>query len=198
MLVFDLVRLAKAIVPVLLFWPPLLCLLGIDRDALARRFGEAEVLVFDLADVAKALAQFEYSSGVLVFGLDASPEATEQFKQATKVEGAFLGHCLRLRLDCFVFTFGCASIAALPSNMVDAGLFQMVSSVAGGCYKPSGDILPQPLTLTACYRTMVIQRPVEAVRHQMEDAYNLNVAFTRLRKLLDLRVFARYLPVSRF
>ena len=45
---------------------------------------------------------------------------------------------------------------------------------------------------------MVIQHPVEAVWDQVEDAYNLNVAFARLRELLDLRVFARYLLVSLF
>ena len=56
MLVFDFVRLAKAAVPILLFWSPSLCLLGIDRDVVARCRREAEVLIFDLADVAKALA----------------------------------------------------------------------------------------------------------------------------------------------
>jgi hypothetical protein len=63
------------------------------------------VLVFDLVVVAKALVQFEHPSGVLVFNLDASREATEQFEQAMEVEEAFLGHFLCLRLDCF-FTCG--------------------------------------------------------------------------------------------
>jgi hypothetical protein len=89
------------------------------------------VLVFDLADVAKALAQFEHSSEALVFNLDASPEATEQFEQATKVEEAFLGRCLHLRLDCFVVAFGYARAAVLPLNMVDARLHQLVPSVVG-------------------------------------------------------------------
>jgi len=79
---------------------------------------------------------------VLVFDLDASPEATEQFEQATEVEEAFLVHCLRLHMDCFVVSFGHAGAATLPSNMVDAGLCQMVSLVAGGCYEPSCDTLP--------------------------------------------------------
>ena len=114
------------------------------------------MLVFDLAVVAKALVQFEHPSEVLVFNLDASVDATKQFEQATEVEGAFLGHCLLLSLDCFVFAFGYAGVAALPSNMVDAGLHQMVSSVARGRYVPSCDALPQPLTLTSCYRTVVI------------------------------------------
>jgi hypothetical protein len=48
------------------------------------------VLVFDLAVVSKALAQFEHSSEVLVFNLDASPETTMQFEKATEVEEAFL------------------------------------------------------------------------------------------------------------
>ena len=91
------------------------------------------MLVFDIAVVAKALVQFEHQSEVLIFNLDASLEATEKFEHATEVEGAFLGHCLRLRLDCFVFAFGCAGAVVLPSNMVDAGLCQMVSLVVGGC-----------------------------------------------------------------
>ena len=40
------------------------------------------MLIFDLAVVAKALAQFEHSSEVLVFNIDASIETTAQFKQA--------------------------------------------------------------------------------------------------------------------
>ena len=128
-----------------------------------RRNGETEVLVFDVADVAKALAQFEHSLKTLILILDASPEAIEQFEQATKVEEAFLGHCLRLCLDCFVFSFGYARAAALPSNMVDAGLCQMVSSVAGGCYEPSCHTLPQPLTLTSCCRTHVTLGHTEAL-----------------------------------
>jgi len=186
LLVFDLARVAEASMLVLLLWPPSLCMLEVDREALARRSGETEVLVFDLADVAKALAQFEHSLEVLVFILDASLEAIEQFVQATEVEEAFLGHCLRLRLDCFVFAFNYAGAAALPLNMVDAGLRQMVSSVAGGCYEPSCDTLPQPLTLTACCRTVVIKCPMDVVLHQVEDVYNFNVAFAGLRELLDL------------
>jgi len=153
-------------------------------NSLARHCGETGVLVFDIAVVAKALLQFKHSSEVLVFNLDASPEAIEKFKQATEVEGAFLGHCLRLRLDCFVFTFGYAGAAALPSNMVDAGLRQMVSLVVWGRYEPSCDTLPQPLTLATCYWTVIIQRPVEAARHHMEDVYNLNMAFAGLCELL--------------
>jgi len=131
LLVFDLACPAEALVLVLLLWPPSLCLLEVDREALARRSGETEVLVFDLVDATKALAQFEHSSEVLVFILDASLEAIEQFVQATEVEEAFLRHCLCLHLDCFVFAFGYAGVAALSSSMVDAGLRQMVSLVAG-------------------------------------------------------------------
>ena len=79
------------------------------------------MLVFYLVDVAKALAQFVHSSGALVFNLDASPEATEQFEKATEVDEAFLRHCLRLRLDCFVVAFSHARAAALLLNMVYAG-----------------------------------------------------------------------------
>ena len=103
LLVFDLARLAEALVLVLLLWSPSLCLLEVDREALARHSEEIEVLIFNLADVVKVLAQFEHSSEVLVFILDASLEAIEQFEQATEVKEAFLGHCLRLCLDCFVF-----------------------------------------------------------------------------------------------
>ena len=113
-LVFDLAHLAEASVSVLSLWPPSLCLLGVDRDSLARRCGETGVLVFDLVVVAKALIQFVHPSEVLVINLDASPEAIEQFEQATEVEGAFLGHCLRLCLDCFIFSFGYARAVALP------------------------------------------------------------------------------------
>ena len=80
------------------------------------------MLVFDLVDVARALAQFEHSSEVLVFNLDASLEATEQFEQATEVDEAFLGHCLRLCLDCFPIAFGHTRAIVLPSNMVDGRL----------------------------------------------------------------------------
>ena len=146
-LVFDLACLAEASVSVLLLWPLSLCLLGVDMNSLARRCGETGVLVFDLVVVAKALVQFEHPSEVLVFNIDASPEATEQFEQAMEVEGAFLGYCLRLHVDCFVFAFGCAGAAVLPLNMVDAGLRRMVSLVVGGCYESSYDTLPQPLTL---------------------------------------------------
>ena len=118
------------------------------------------MLIFDLAVVAKALVQFEHLSGVLVFDLDASPEAIEQFEQATKVDEVFLGHCLRLYLDCYIVAFGHVGAAALPLNMVDAGLRRMVSLVVGGCYESSYDTLPQPLTLTTCCPTMVIQHPV--------------------------------------
>jgi len=122
LLVFDLARLAEASVLVLLLWPLSLCLLEVDREALVGHSGETKVLIFDLADVAKALAQFEHSLEVLVFILDASLEVREQFVQAMEVEEAFLGHCLHLRLDCFVFVFGYAGAAALSSNMVDARL----------------------------------------------------------------------------
>jgi len=76
-LVFDLACLSEASVFVLSLWPSSLSLLGVDRDAIVCRSREAEVLVFDLADVAKVLAQFEHSLEVLIFILDASPEATE-------------------------------------------------------------------------------------------------------------------------
>ena len=142
------------------------------------------MLVLDLAGVTKALAQFEHSSEALILILDASPEATEQLEQATEVEEAFLGHCLCLCLGFFSFSFGDAGAALLPLNIVDAGLRQMVSSVAGVCYESSCDTLPQPLTLTTCCRTMVIQHPVEATQLHLEDACNLNVAFAGLHELL--------------
>ena len=164
--------------------PPLLSSLVTVEYESTHHSGEAEVLVFDLADAVKALAQFEHSSEALIFILDASPEATEQFEQAMEVDEAFLERCLCLRLDCFVVAFGHARATALPLNMVDAGLCQMVSLIAGGCYESSCDTLPQPLTLTACCQTMVIQHPVGAIQHHVEDAYNLFVAFVGLRELL--------------
>ena len=131
LLVFDLGRLAEALVLVLPLWPLLLCLLEVDSEVLACRNGGTEVLVFDLADAAKALAQFEHSSEMLIFILDASQEATEQFEQATVVEEAFLIHCSRLLLDFLVLAFGYAGAATLPSNMVDVGSRQKVSSIVG-------------------------------------------------------------------
>ena len=123
------------------------------------------MLIFDLAVVAKALAQFEHSSEVLVFDLDASLEATMQFEQATKVGEAFLVRCLCLCVDCFAAGFSRARVAWLLSNMVDAELRQMVPLVARGCYEPLCDTLLQPLTLTGCYQTMVTHRSMEAVQH---------------------------------
>ena len=108
------------------------------------------MLVFDLADAVKSLAQFEHSSEMLIFILDASQESTEQFEQAMEVEEAFLVHCSRLLLDFLILAFGYAGAATLPSNVIDVGSRQKVSSVVGGCYKPSCDTLPQPLTLTSC------------------------------------------------
>jgi len=119
--------------------------------------------MFDLAHAAKAMAQFEHSSKMLIFILDASQEATEQFEQATEVEEAFLVHCFCLLLDFLVLAFGHAGAAVLPSNMVDARLRQMVSSVIGGCYEPLCDTHTQPLTLIVCCWAMVIQCPMEAV-----------------------------------
>ena len=108
------------------------------------------MLVFYLVDIAKDLAQFEYSSGALMLILEASLEGTEQFEQATEVEQVFLVHCSHLRLDFLSSAFGLAEAAVLPLNMVDAGLPQMVSLVARGCYEPSCDALLQPLTLADC------------------------------------------------
>jgi hypothetical protein len=74
----------------------------------------------------------------------------------------------------------------------------MVPLVAGGCYEPLRDTLPQPVTLPGCCWTMVVHCPVEAVQHCVGNVYNLNMAFVRLRELLDLRVFTRFLLFSRF
>jgi hypothetical protein len=81
-------------------------LLAVDGDALAHLCDGAKVLVFDLADVAKALVQLEHSSEVVAFDFAGSQEATEQFEQATEIEEAFLVRCLRLCVDCFVVAFG--------------------------------------------------------------------------------------------
>lgn len=59
------------------------------------------MLDFDLVEVAKALAQFKYSSGVLMLIVKASQEAIEQFEQVMEAEEAFLGHCSHLGLDFF-------------------------------------------------------------------------------------------------
>ena len=113
--------------------PPFLpSLVDVEYES-ARHSGETEVLVFDLADVAKALAQFEHSLEALILILDASLEAIEQFEQATKVEEAFLGHCLCLCLVFFAFAFSYARAASLPSNIVDVGC-------ARWCLRLRGDV----------------------------------------------------------
>ena len=122
LLVFDLGHLVEALVLVLPLWPLPLCLLEVDREVLARHSRGTEVVMFDLADATKALAQFEHSSKILIFSLDASQEDTEQLEQVTEVEEAFLVHCSRLLLDFLVLAFGYAGVATLPSNMVDVGL----------------------------------------------------------------------------
>ena len=55
LLVFDLACLVEASVLVLLLWPLSLCLLEVDREALARRSKETKVHIFNLADVTKVL-----------------------------------------------------------------------------------------------------------------------------------------------
>ena len=70
-------------------------MLAVDGDALAYLHEGAKVLMFDFADVAKALAQFEHSLEVVAFDFVGSQEATEQFEQAMEVEEAFLVCCLR-------------------------------------------------------------------------------------------------------
>ena len=101
-------------------------------------------------------------------------------------------------MDFLAFAFGYAGAAALPSSTVDVGLCQMVSSVAGGCYELSCDTLPQPLALTGYSLTHVALDLAEALRHRLDDAFDLIEAFAGLHELLVLRVFARYLPVSLF
>ena len=125
-------RLAEVLWLVFPLRPQPLCLLDADRGAIAHRSGVTEVLVFDLANATMVLVQFEHSSEMLIFILDASQEATEQFEQAMEVEEAFLVHCSRLLLVFLVLAFGYARAAALLLNMVDVGSRQMVSSVAGG------------------------------------------------------------------
>ena len=60
---------------IFLLLPPLLSSLVVAREVLACHHEIAEVLVFDLVVVAKALSQFEHSSEVLVFALGASLES---------------------------------------------------------------------------------------------------------------------------
>jgi hypothetical protein len=107
----------------------------------------AIAVIFIFVDAAKALAQFEHSSEVVVQIADASQEATGQFEQATEADEAFIVRCFLLILVFWFPAFGLAGATALPSNMDDVGLHQMVCLVAGGSYEPSYDILPQSLRL---------------------------------------------------
>ena len=95
-----------------------------------------------------------------------------------------LERCLHLRQDECLVAFNHAGAAALPLNMVDAKLYRSVSLVAGGCYESSCDTHPQPLILTACWQTVIVQHPLGVVQHHVLDAYNLSVAFAELRELL--------------
>ena len=54
-------------------------MLAVDGDALAYLHEGAKVLMVDLADATKALAQFAHSSEVVAFDFVRSQEATEQF-----------------------------------------------------------------------------------------------------------------------
>ena len=92
---------------------------------------------------------------------------------------------LCLRLEECGFAFGLPESAALPSNMVDASHYQLVSLVVGGgCYESSCDTLPQPLRLTDSWRVLAAQQQLGAVQHFVVDAYNLSVSFAGLRGLL--------------
>jgi hypothetical protein len=71
--VFGLLSCMGAPTLAFLVYPPFSWSLVVAREVLAHRRGKAEVLMFDLAVVAKALVQFEHSSEVLVFDLGASP-----------------------------------------------------------------------------------------------------------------------------
>ena len=108
--------LAEARALTFFLWPPLLCRLAITREVLAHWRGKTEVLVFNLAAVAKALAQFEHS---------------------LEAVGLMLTLRLCLRLEGYCFTFGPSESAALPSNMVDASHYQLVFLATGGCYDSS-------------------------------------------------------------
>jgi hypothetical protein len=90
------------------------------------------VLVFDVADVAKALVQFERSS-------NASQEATAQLVQVTVVEEAFLAQIFRLTLDRPLFFYGSGWAGALPWNMGDVRIRPLAALVARGSYESSRD-----------------------------------------------------------
>ena len=62
----------------------------------------------------------------------------------------------------------------------------MVPLVVGGCYEPSCDALPQPLTLAGRFPVRVVLVVAKALRHQADDAFVLIGAFAGLRELLDL------------
>ena len=183
-LVFDLVSYVEALLLGCFGVAPAFWSLAVNREVLACRYGEAKVLIFDLAVVAKALAQFEHSSEVLVFNLDASPEAMVQFEQATKAVELMLERCLRLLLDKCLVAFAHDGATTLPSNMVDARPYQLVSSVVGGCYESSCDTLPQPLILTSSWHGAAAQQPLEVVHHLVVDVYNLSMVFAGQRELL--------------
>jgi hypothetical protein len=65
--------------------------LDVNREVLARRCGEAKVLIFDLVVVAKALAQFEHSSEVLVFNLELLQRSQCNLSKQQRLREPFLG-----------------------------------------------------------------------------------------------------------
>jgi hypothetical protein len=101
------------------------------------------VLVFNLADVMEAVAQFERSS-------DASQGATAQLVQLAVLGEVFFDRCLCWLVVCTSAVLVHTLVVALPLNMDDARLRLLVPSVVEGHYKISYHTLHQLLILAWC------------------------------------------------
>jgi hypothetical protein len=77
--------------------------------------------------------------------------------------------------------FGHAVAATLPLNMVDPWLGQPASSIVGGCYEPSYNILPQPVTWRCCWHVDATQHIMAVVYHCAMDTNCFYYSFARLR-----------------
>jgi hypothetical protein len=143
------------------------------------------VLVFDLADVAEALAQFERSS-------DTSQGATAQLVQLAILGEVFFDRCLCWLVVCTSIVFICTLVAALPLNMDDAGLHLLVPSVAEGCYEIWYHTLHQHLILACCILVAAAQHAPVAIHHKAYFAFVLPLPGSTIYQYYESSYYTRF------
>jgi hypothetical protein len=133
---------------------------------------------------------------VLVFDLVVFSKAAPLFGCLSQTVEVMLVSCLRccLCLDsqssvlpssialCLVTPASRSKVAAHPWSCRATRHYQLVPSATGGCYEPSCDILPQPLTPAGSWWA-------EAVHHPVAQVWTLFLAFIRCLELLFLQLF---------